>query len=200
MKNSESVLAGILAQVQALQSQRRDDPADPVEQLFNAPIPDSLWHYTTLNGLEGILRSGKIWATEARHTTDQSEFVHAHDLAVSYLKNLEPKTDSEKRAKQDGLRIVEEEFGTGALSEKATEVFVASFSSVENLKSQWNEYSDKGNGVSIAFDLRQIRPPKSLQVAVTLAPAFTSRKTQKNYCRWRSAITSALQSNYFCFA
>jgi hypothetical protein len=173
----------MLAQVQALQSQRRVDPADHVEQFFNAPIPEALWHYTTLSGLEGILRSGRIWATEARHTTDQSEFVHAHDLAVSYLKNLEPKTDSEKRAKQDGLHIVEGEFGTGALSEKATEVFVASFSSVENLKSQWTEYSDKGKGVSIAFDLRKIRPPKSLQVAVTLAPCIYKQQEAEKLLR-----------------
>jgi hypothetical protein len=103
---------------------------------------------------------------------DKSEFVHALDLAISYLTNLEPKTDAEKFAKQDGLEIVEAEFGTGTLSEKATEVFVTSFSYAENLKSQWTEYADKGTGVSIAFDLRHIRPPKSLQVAVTLAPCI----------------------------
>jgi hypothetical protein len=56
------------------------------------------------------------------------------------------------------------------------EVFVASFSSAENLKSQWDEYSDKGNGISIGFDLRQIRPPKSLQSAVTLAPCIYEQK------------------------
>jgi hypothetical protein len=122
LKNSESVFSEIVPQLQALQSQRQLDPADPVEQFFITPIPEALWHYTTLSGLEGILRSGRIWATEARHTTDEREFVHAHDWAISYLNNLEPKTDSERRARQDCQQIVEEEFGTGALSEKATEV------------------------------------------------------------------------------
>lgn len=172
MKDGDAFLIDILHQTQALQSQRQVDPTDPVERFFNAPIPEDLWHYTTLSGLEGILRSGRIWATEARHTTDEREFVHAQDLAIGYLKNLEPKTDAEKRAKRDGLEIVEAEFRTGTLSKKATEVFIASFSSAENLKSQWTEYADKGKGVSIAFDLRHIRPPKPLQVAVTLAPCI----------------------------
>lgn len=172
MKDGDALHVDILRQAQALQSQRQVDPTDPVEQFFNAPIPQDLWHYTTLSGLEGILRSGSIWATEARHTTDESEFVHAHDIAISYLKNLEPKTDAEKLAKQDGLEIVDAEFGTGTLSKKAMEVFVTSFSDAENLKSQWTEYADKGTGVSIAFDLRHIRPPKSIQVAVTLAPCI----------------------------
>jgi hypothetical protein len=176
LKKSDSVLAGIVPQVQALQSQRQLDPADAVEQFFNTPIPEALWHYTTLSGLEGILRSGKMWATEARHTTDAREFVHVHDLAISYLNNLELKTDAERHAKQACLQFVEEEFGEGALSQKAMEVFVASFSSAENLKSQWNEYSDKGSGVSIAFNLRQVRPPKSLQVAATLAPCVYNQQ------------------------
>jgi hypothetical protein len=75
-------------------------------------------------------------------------------------------------AKQAGLDVLGNAFDDGALSQGKMEVFVASFSSTENLKSQWMNYADGGRGVSAAFDLRQIRPPHELGCAVTFAPCL----------------------------
>jgi hypothetical protein len=160
----------ITRQATTLLEARRSDPNDPIERLFSATIPKELWHYTSIAGLEGILESGRIWATEAHFTTDPSEFIHARDLALGFLHELVPTTEEGALAKQLVTNLITAEFEAGFLSQSGVEVFVASFSSAENLKSQWSDYADHSQGVSIAFDLRQIRPPAELELAVTLAP------------------------------
>jgi hypothetical protein len=162
----------------ALRQTRLKSPNDPIEQLFNTPVPKELWHYTSIAALEGILNSHRLWATEAHFTTDKSEFIHARDVALSCLQALEAPREDQKMAKELAIKVLEEEFESGALSSGEREVFVISFSSGENLKSQWSEYATQSRGVSIAFDLSEIRPPQELGVAVTLAPCIYE-ETQK---------------------
>ncbi len=151
---------------------RRKTPSDPIEELFNTPIPPEVWHYTNLKGLEGIVTSHRVWATEAHFTNDRTEFVHARDVALDFLHGLNPTTAEDKMAKSLAISVIEEEFESGTLSQLGTQVFIASFSSAENLKSQWNEYAEGGRGVSIAFDLRPARPPQELEFAITVAPCI----------------------------
>lgn len=155
-----------------LLEQRKNTPNDPIENLFNSPIPAELWNYTSVSALKGILSSGTVWATEAHFTTDETEFVYIRDVALDFLTKLSVHSEEDEQARQLAISVVTEEFDRGALSQEGAEVFVVSFSSAENLKSQWTEYADVNRGVSIAFDLRHIRPPEELQVAVTLAPCI----------------------------
>lgn len=156
----------------SLQLQRGRDANDTVEQFFNTAIPEKLWHYTTVSALESMLCSGRVWATEARHTTDARELVHAKSVALAFLNGLKPESQAGRVAKTTTLQLIAEEFETGSLSQEGCEVFVASFSSAKDLKSQWIDYADKGRGVSIAFDLTQIRLPREAKTAVTLAPCI----------------------------
>ncbi len=144
--------------------------SDLIDEFFNSPIPEEVWHYTNLVGFEGILSSGTVWATEVHSTTDDSEFVHAQTVATSFLEKIEPADENMDRAKRAGLETLVHAFDAGALSQDKTEVFVASFSSTADLESQWIDYADHGRGVSIAFDLRGIRPPRDSGFAVTFAP------------------------------
>lgn len=146
--------------------------SDPVAELFNTPIPERVWHYTTLAGLEGIVSSGTVWATEAHHTTDPNEFVHARAVGTAYLGRIEPIDESTAYAIQKGQQVLGHAFDEGVLSQGKVEIFVASFSSSENLESQWDNYADGSRGVSIAFDMRQIRPPHEIGCAVTFAPCL----------------------------
>ena len=141
-----------------------------IGEFFNTPIPEKVWHYTSISALEGILSSGAVWATEVHYTTDASEFVHAQNVATAFLQEIVPADESMARAKQAGLNVLVHAFENGPLSPDITEVFVASFSSCADLKSQWMEYADAGRGVSIAFDLSGIRPPQELGYALAFAP------------------------------
>lgn len=158
----------------------------PVEDFLYQSIPFEVWHYTKLSGLRGILSTGKVWATEARSTNDQTEFVHARDIALEYLKAAERSDQHSKFVLDEAYNVVEHAFNTGGLSLNVTEVFVASFSAAEDLKSQWAEYADHHKGVSIGFDLRDVRPPKGSGVAVTFAPCIYEQAEKE------SLIQSAL--------
>lgn len=151
-----------------------------VENFFNTPIPENVWHYTTLAGLEGIVSSRAVWATEAHHTTDPSEFVHARTVATALLESIVSTDENIAHAKQAGLEAVASAFDDGALSQRKIAVFVASFSSSGGLNSQWNEYADSGRGVSIAFDLRKVRPPEEIQSGVTFAPCVYAQDEKEN--------------------
>jgi hypothetical protein len=143
-----------------------------VDEFLDTPIPAEVWHYTSLAGFEGILASGRVWATEAHFTTDETEFVHAREVAQQFLEQFEPQDDNTARAKQTALDTLAHAFDQGPLSPSKTEIFVASFCAAEDLKSQWMEYADAGRGVSLAFDLRHVRPPKEITSAVTFAPCL----------------------------
>jgi hypothetical protein len=142
---------------------------NPVEALFSTPIPQEVWHYTTLVGLRGILSSGKIWATDVRFTKDKTEFIHARNVADEYINAL--KTDGGRIPfpAEELSKMLHKAFDEGALSPLESKVYVASFSVADDLKGQWVEFAESCRGVSIAFDLRKIRPPK--EVEVDLAPA-----------------------------
>lgn len=47
--------------------------------------PDTLYHYTSIDGLEGIITEGKIRATNIFYLNDQSEFHHATDFLKQAL-------------------------------------------------------------------------------------------------------------------
>jgi hypothetical protein len=143
-----------------------------INDLLSTPIPAEVWHYTNLVGFEGILRSGRVWATEAHHTTDKTEFIHSRDVAAQYLKRWLPEDKSMVWAKQTAQETLSRAFEDGALAPSHAEIFVASFCGTDDLKSQWMEYGDAGRGVALSFDLRRIRPPDELGSSVTFAPCL----------------------------
>lgn len=69
------------------------------------------------------------------------------------------------------------------LSPDLADVFVASFSAAEDLKSQWIDYGKAYKGVSIAFDLRRERPPSELDTSITLAPCIYQKHEQEELIR-----------------
>jgi len=46
---------------------------------------NNLWHYTTLEGLMGILKSQRLWATDYRHLNDSSELEYAKSILEDEL-------------------------------------------------------------------------------------------------------------------
>jgi len=48
-------------------------------------LVNNLWHYTTLEGLSGILESQRLWATDYRHLNDSSELEHARSILEAEL-------------------------------------------------------------------------------------------------------------------
>lgn len=103
-----------------------------------------LYHYTSLQGLIGIITSRSIWASHCEFLNDSSEFSHALSFAKGYSGNIFMEDDylvSFGWAMRDALEHMIKH-----------EVFVSSFSEKNDLLSQWRGYCPQGAGVSIGFD------------------------------------------------
>jgi hypothetical protein len=103
------------------------------------PEPELLYHYTTQDGLLGILEKACIWATHYRYLNDASEGQIVSKLLIEEL----TKRNCDEGVISQGKRILSEI--------TSQDVYAASFSEHGNLLSQWRAYSGKSGGYSIGF-------------------------------------------------
>lgn len=113
-------------------------------------------------------------ATHTLFTNDDKEFAHARDIAEKCLPPLESLEVLRKYPSLDLRGMLHHAFDLGALSPTHTEVYLISFTEAGDFVSQWLQYADAGKGVSLAFDLRYIRPLQQSEIAITFAPWFSS--------------------------
>lgn len=162
---------------------------DAVNEHISKPIPDTLWHYTSFAGFQGIISSKKIWASEYRFLNDRTEFVHAKKLA-QVLVDEEPEFIGGQLPARNIIReAVNGAFNTGHLHEDRLRIMVASFSEEADQLSQWRGYADNSRGVSIGLDLRGIRPPANIGTTVTFAPCLYKQND-------KSALLKAIFGQY----
>lgn len=151
-----------------------------LEPLFQTPIPRELWHYTSMGAFAKILSSGRLWATEARFTSDPTEYVFLRKVVTEFLNSQEPRLASVGLDQNALLELLKIHYEKGVLSPGFADVFIASFSTAEDLRSQWIAYGGEAyRGVSIAFDLRHVRPASELDTSVTLAPCVYEKEKQE---------------------
>ena len=120
------------------------------ETLFADTPKGLLYHYTTLNGLLGIVRSRTLWATDIRYMNDSAELKHSADL----IRQEVQERITRGSCKADLLGQF-----TDWISHRITNghmLFGASFRSHGNLLSQWRGYSAHGKGVSLGFSADHI--------------------------------------------
>jgi hypothetical protein len=145
---------------------------DAINDHVGKPIPDTLWHYTSYAALQGIISSKRIWATEYRFLNDREEFLHAKALAQKLVDEEPEYVGDQFPAREYVRKTVGIAFNTGYLRKDRIRVMVSSFSEERDQLSQWRGYANDSRGVSVGFDLRNIRPPSDLGTAVTFAPCL----------------------------
>jgi hypothetical protein len=131
-------------------------------------LPPILYHYTTQQGLLGIINSKSIWATDMFYLNDASEYEYTvnkyKDILTGYLNEIEKKVspdynairniyirqprDSEKFLKSVPELVVD-------IREQVPS-YICSFSENGDILSQWRGYCPQGNGFSIGFDTREL--------------------------------------------
>jgi hypothetical protein len=102
-----------------------------------------VYHYTTNEGLKGIIESKSLWATGGYYLNDTSEIEYGCRLAANSLK--------------EKLGYAETEFARGVLNRarddlrdpaqqamRITNYYVACFCENDNLLSQWRTYGHSG--------------------------------------------------------
>ena len=126
----------------------------PLAQLPE-PEPDlppqtPLYHYTTAEGLIGIIGTGAIWATNVFYLNDASEITYGREVFDSYIEQRFPKIGEVSSQEMIEnfvflLRLGPESWGDPMHG------FVACFSKAPDSLSQWRGYGEGTNGFAIGF-------------------------------------------------
>jgi hypothetical protein len=115
--------------------------------------PTYLYHYTTAEGLKGLVEKQELWATDILYLNDWTEFYHGR---AEFKRELEKRVVSMPKDTPDGkvAQIVSDLLDeSNALG--SNRVFVCSFSEKGNDLSQWRAYCQDG-GYSIGFRRDQL--------------------------------------------
>jgi hypothetical protein len=136
-----------------------------VEERSDAPR--TLWHYTNAAGLQGILESNRLWATDALYLNDAAEVRYGTDLVIETLGNLDlGHTKEDTRQFLFGLLDPTHGPLRGWLT-RELRPFVTCFCSTADLLSQWRAYAGAGEfgGYAVGFT-----PPGALAAWAQTAP------------------------------
>jgi hypothetical protein len=115
---------------------------------LHVAIPSTLYHYTTAEGLIGILTSASFWMTNLRYMNDLSELQYARDLIGEVLDSKSPEYASNDVLSEFFRRVK----NTFSPFEGGTEAFATCFCENGNLLSQWRAYGGKGGGYAVGLD------------------------------------------------
>jgi hypothetical protein len=119
-------------------------------QLFSQHPLDTLYHYTSLNGLLGIVSSEHLRASDIRYMNDSTELRHTLSVLESHInRRIVAGTDHPALLNQL-LQWLNHRLVDGPM------LFGASFRANGNLLSQWRGYSVHGKGASLGFDPQHI--------------------------------------------
>lgn len=133
---------------------------------FARPLPKEIWHYTTAEGLIGILETGKIWATQSACLNDTLEQRYFGDKIHEVVK-AKRKTNTDPRL--NGMLALADEallnrnFSTAGL-------FVTCFSEQEDDLGQWRGYGGGECGYAIGFDTTGINKAIARRNGTLLLP------------------------------
>lgn len=111
------------------------------QKIIIGKIPDIIYHYTTLEGLKGIIESNSIWLSDYSYLNDATEIQHGIKLVSLVASEMieAPKYASSKELIQSWINNIEK---------VQHRVCIASFSSDGDSLSQWRSY---GN-IAIGFN------------------------------------------------
>ena len=111
--------------------------------------PSPLYHYTSMEGLLGIGRSGKIYASDTRYLNDSTDSAYVFNFLENHIaQRISGGTDHDQKYYK--------KLSSALKTLRMSEVFVASFSEDGDSLSQWRAYSPGGLGFSIGFDAESL--------------------------------------------
>jgi hypothetical protein len=117
--------------------------------LHELPEKKILFHYTTINGLKGILENRTLWLGHAACFKDASEIKYGRNLLINIVQNTIHRES--RKDIQDLLQNIilhAEAFTSNSIHHP----FICCFCESSNLLSQWREYAGRGGGYCLGFE------------------------------------------------
>ena len=134
-----------------------------VKEILDRTPPSVLYHYTTQEGLLGIVSSKEIWATHTQYLNDTREFHHALEI-------LQQETTDQPVLRDEWYQII-----SGA------NVCVCSFSEDGDSLSQWRAYGGRASGFAIGFSGEYLR--RAFEQLGRLVPVIYEDDEQRSLIR-----------------
>lgn len=119
--------------------------------LFSAIPDETLYHYTSLQGLMGIVGSRTLRASDIRYMNDSTELIYALNLLQTTIASRTYPNPEQNAALSIFSAWLREQINVGPM------LFSASFRANGNLLSQWRGYSNHGKGISLGFNPQAIK-------------------------------------------
>lgn len=117
-----------------------------IDDYFSQKPDSTLYHYTGIGGLLGMVKSQKVWASHAYYLNDSKEILHACDVLSQVL------SENINNFHGEELEFVKQfEQWLKTFHIDAFHIFIFSLSEERSLLSQWRSYTPHGKGVSLGF-------------------------------------------------
>jgi hypothetical protein len=126
--------------------------ADIAREIYAEQPTNTLFHYTSIRGLLGIVPSGQLCASDIHYFSDAGEMKRTVALfrnAVAHAPGGDAFATTIRKLFLDWIN--------NRLNELGHSIFAASFTANGNLLSQWRSYCDPGKGISIGFDPEKLK-------------------------------------------
>jgi hypothetical protein len=107
--------------------------------------PHKLYHYTSLDGLKGILSTHQIWVTDVAYLNDSLEL----QLASSLIERCT--ADAAEDASDPCKELLRRSQVGGSQADVGQGYYVACFCDDRDLLSQWRAYGAQGGGYALGF-------------------------------------------------
>lgn len=117
-----------------------------------SPVGSTLFHYTTADGLKGIVEKNELWATSAYYLNDTAEIIYGYGVLAEVLKDWISSCGLPERSLSLGVaKQLQDGFGNQLFNRNIINpIYLACFCEDGNLLSQWRAYGQSG-GYSIGF-------------------------------------------------
>ncbi|GAB2575479.1 hypothetical protein GCM10027034_02110 [Ramlibacter solisilvae] len=114
-------------------------------RLVPASFPDNVYHYTSLEGFMGIVRSRSLWMTEFAYLNDRREVRYGLDMLLDTV------NDMRATASREDVRDLLSAWGD-KLGGSKNRVCITSFSGDDDSLSQWRAYGP----IAIGFPVHRL--------------------------------------------
>ena len=128
----------------------------PISKNLDENKPQILYHYTTQEGMLGIIKEGALWASHIFFLNDSNELIEPLRIASETIEEYRTKlTEKEMQTKKEEIdRISAYNSYSGCLFFK---MFVTSFCNNGDLLSQWRGYGTYGSAYAIGFNREKLK-------------------------------------------
>ena len=124
---------------------------------------DVMYHYTSREGLQNIVASRRMWATDLRAMNDPRELRYGKEMIDQRIKSAVRRLRNE--FKEAFLRSMQKQFHS--LMADRSSSFAISFSEHPDLPHQWRDYAADGTGFVLGWCIDSRCPEIPLQMWVT---------------------------------